>query len=603
MTPTGTGDRTMVLVDLSGTPRNRRLVRTVARQAVRLLTRREPTILVHSPAADGQAIRLPPGTRVVRSGDLIEPDAQARIQAWVAGCSWKLARDPGLWPRIEGISLGPLQVQPIQESLLSYGQVSEALARAVERERAGHCVVIAGYRELARALRNQARRCGVRASVVSLPARPRLGPGRRGSPGDVALPPLAEVTREPEALIVSESRPMSGMFDAVEAALRTRGTASVVRIEYGLTDRRGRGDRIWLRRPDHLPAQPMPVEPGVREALAAHRRESAESDGAAPLEFLVAALYGSAVPRQIDHLRQTLALLREIRPRLVVVGNDRWWIGMGWVLAARALGIPTLSIQDGVAWNTPSWWYATADRVAVNGSHLEGLLQDHGVDAGRISVVGQPRYDAMTPDLLDRRRLDARRRTGLRNGDFAVLFATQPNQDDAYVRTVVAAVLESADVHLLLRPHPSTEPAALDAARRLAAQNERIHLTGDADILDCMAAADLVVAQNSTVVLEAALLGKPVITANFTGLPEFVPYASLGISRQATTPARVSELVSAGARGEPGYDPYDPEVRRNIEFLIGPVDGAAADRVACLIQEFAAQPDPAFRILHDDLRS
>jgi hypothetical protein len=81
------------------------------------------------------------------------------------------------------------------------------------------------------------------------------------------------------------------------------------------------------------------------------------------------------------------------RPELVVVGNDRWWLGMAAVLAAREQGIPTLVIQDGVAWDTPMWTASTADYVAVNGEQLERLLLRNGLPRERIKRIGQPRYD------------------------------------------------------------------------------------------------------------------------------------------------------------------------------------------------------------------
>ena len=48
------------------------------------------------------------------------------------------------------------------------------------------------------------------------------------------------------------------------------------------------------------------------------------------------------------------------------------------------------------------------------------------------------------------------------------MFATQPDQDGAYIRSVVEAILAVPDVTLLLRPHPSTGAGPLQEIEALA---------------------------------------------------------------------------------------------------------------------------------------
>jgi CDP-glycerol glycerophosphotransferase (TagB/SpsB family) len=234
------------------------------------------------------------------------------------------------------------------------------------------------------------------------------------------------------------------------------------------------------------------------------------------------------------------------------------------------------------------WTCATADHVAVNGTQLEELLHRRGFARDRLSIVGQPRYDGFNAAAALAIRDEARARLGLEADRFAVMFATQPNQDASYVRCVAEAILAVDDVRLLLRPHPSTPPRASEALARIAA-DERVLPVSTGRIFDLIAASDLVVVQNSTVALEAALLGRPVITANLTGMPDVVPYAALGVSVEAKDAATVTELIERARDGALPTSATDERTRAGIHYLVGPTDGGAAARVADLIDTLLAQ--------------
>ena len=97
---------------------------------------------------------------------------------------------------------------------------------------------------------------------------------------------------------------------------------------------------------------------------------------------------------------------------------------------------------------------------------------------------------------------------------------------------------------------------------------------------------------DETVALEAALVGTPVITVNLTGAFAAVPYADLGVSREVTDAEGLrAALGDAVAGGLPSFQ-SSPEVRRGVEYLVGPCDGRSAARVADVIVEMLDAPSP-----------
>jgi hypothetical protein len=282
-------------------------------------------------------------------------------------------------------------------------------------------------------------------------------------------------------------------------------------------------------------------------------------------------------------VREAVAILDATRPELVLVGNDRWWAEQAYVLAARARGIPTLCVQDGMDGVLPAWYWLEADHVATTGeTYSERLRRWGGVAPERVHVTGQPRYDGFDAPHDAEARAAARRRLGLTGGDFWALFATQPFQDASYPRRVLRAVLASGAARVLVRPHPQTRAETYHA---LAAEFPPGHVlvVEGAPMLDSLVAVDVLVTQFSTVAVEGALVGRPVVCADFSGLPEVTPFASNGIATRARDERTLTELVTRLRAGETLLDPAT--VARGLSRLVGPRDGRAAERVAGVVAE------------------
>lgn len=597
------GNRDVFLVDLSGTTDNRRIMRPLSRWLVgadvfvrRLLGRAGPRVLVFAPAADGKAMAWPESADLVFTDELLDGETVDRISDWVVDLSRRIVDAEPLWPSPDGISLGLMNLWQIQDFLLNYGQATESLRRLLDADPGGRCFVVSGYPEMANAIRRDVADRGAQIRVRTLPSyRPWFLHRNGGDRPDDAPPAYDAIPTDTRVLIVSESNPMAGLFGSVEPHLDRLGIGPNLRLQFdgaarGFEKRAG-ASILHVTRPE---AQNGDARAPMDDAMTAALKQLTESAGPyrPPLDLLVHSLGTYAVPRQLRHLRTARRILERAQPDLVVVGNDRWWVGMAFVLVARQMGIPTLAVQDGVAWNTPMWTYSTADHVGVNGTQLESFLKLHGVPENRITVVGQPRYDEFRPEAAAAVREDARRAIGLEPDTYGVLFATQPNQDALYIRSIAEAILAVPDLTLLLRPHPSQGQRSLAPLGDILS-NPRVKLVRDGAIFDLLAASDLVVVQNSTVALEAALLDRPVISANFTGLPGVVSFASCGLCAEATDADGVTELVASARAGDLLSAAQDPAAQAGIRYLIGPTDGRSAERVGQLIADLARSTHPA----------
>jgi UDP-glucose:(heptosyl)LPS alpha-1,3-glucosyltransferase len=166
--------------------------------------------------------------------------------------------------------------------------------------------------------------------------------------------------------------------------------------------------------------------------------------------------------------------------------------------------------------------------VAISDMVRRHLAEYYPTTVGRTRVL----HIATPPDRLDesdrpRRRIEARRRWGLREGDVAALFAGMNYRLKGLVQLLQALPLVAGDeFRLLIAGKSETFPF-----ERLAAElgvADRVRFLGFcSDMRDAYFAADLLVHPTfydpcSNVVLEALACGLPVVTTRYNGAAELL---------------------------------------------------------------------------------
>ncbi len=198
-----------------------------------------------------------------------------------------------------------------------------------------------------------------------------------------------------------------------------------------------------------------------------------------------------------------------------------------YIKAAHRLGIP-------VAFLPFSWDNLTnrglvrvvPDRAIVwNDRQKQELVRYHDVPADRIVVTGAPRFDeffAMRPSTT---RQDFLESLGLPREGALLLYLCSSNfvapEEVAFVRSWIDELRRSSHPRLqqasiLVRPHPANaeqwEQAALTSHAGVALWTHRSTMNADQGLYDSLHHADAVVGLNTSAMIEAGILGKPVFT-------------------------------------------------------------------------------------------
>jgi len=334
------------------------------------------------------------------------------------------------------------------------------------------------------------------------------------------------------------------------------------------------------------------IVPAVRAAAAGGRGPRAVDPAALAAEW--SWLFAHELRRLGAHLAAARHILVSHRPALIVSADDADQRCRVFSLAGKALGIPSLLVQQGLSTRDyPEWRFFSPDKVAAMNESSRTDMIAQGVPPERIVVTGQPGFDRFLVPAPGRRER-VRAALGVGEGRTMVLFASQPYQVGAFrspgVRAaMLAAVVRAAAsidrIALVVKPHPGESRSRL---ARLVGPSPRTILAGREDDLGgLILACDVFMTFFSTSVLQALYARKPVVTVDFpdAGTPD--PYSRSGATWTARSEEEIAALLRRLAEGGADGAGGEREAAR-VRFLEETAyrpDGGATSRVARLARE------------------
>jgi hypothetical protein len=239
---------------------------------------------------------------------------------------------------------------------------------------------------------------------------------------------------------------------------------------------------------------------------------------------------------------EAAAALDALSPRVVVTYAEAGGWGRALMLEARRRGIPSVGLQHGFIYRHWLNYRHEADEMHAEGDDggfprpdltlvFDGYAASHLRSAGRfpaeaIAITGSPRLDGFAARVRalapERERL--RETLGAGTGSLVIL-AAKFSEIHAELPALFDAVAAHASTHLVVKPHPADRA---DDYRRVAGDRPRITIAeADADLGRLLAAADAVATMNSTVAVDAMVLGIPALVV---GLPNNLsPFVEAGV--------------------------------------------------------------------------
>jgi hypothetical protein len=287
------------------------------------------------------------------------------------------------------------------------------------------------------------------------------------------------------------------------------------------------------------------------------------------------------------------AALDALSPRVVLTYAEAGGGGRALMLEARRRQIPTVGLQHGFIYRHWLNYRHEPDEMAASGEdrgfprpdltllfdgYAAEFLQAAGAfPAGSLEVTGSPRLDelasrvaAATPE-----REQTRAEFSVSPEGRLVVVAAKFSEVREHIGALFDAALALPGVVVLVKPHPADQ--ADDYVRAASGRPGVTIAATDADLGRLLAAADAVATMNSTVAIDAMVLGVPAVVV---GLPNnLTPFVDAGVmfgSQQTTLEAALRAVL------------YDRQVRDawgsraaafTARYRMG-TDGRAAARAA-----------------------
>jgi hypothetical protein len=429
------------------------------------------------------------------------------------------------------------------------------------------------------------------------------GDGSEGSAESYIGPVLANLEERPVSVSYVGLGPAENFRTRRwwHALNRTRASDAMIAIE-SLAPRAALHDSLGVWKTRHVARRALWSSPEIRQHAAIGGYDCwpvirEELAGIAWLQW----------PWSARAMDEAGAALDVLRPRVALTYAEAGGWGRALMLEARRRGIATAGLQHGFIYRTWLNYLHEGDEMEADASNPNDAgfprpsktllfddyarlhLERHGHFPGEsLIVTGSPRLDALVRAAA---ALTPAERTAALDGAGAgpsrplLLFVAKYTQAQHVLAPLAAAVARMPEVQLAIKTHPAEAP---EAYREIAAGCANIRvLPATAPLAPLLSASRAVVTVNSTVALDAAVLGIPAVVI---GLPNNLsPFVEAGVMAGAATAAEIEPLLRRILYDE-GFRLHIAHAREEYLPRVGIAsDGRAADRSADAVLALISQ--------------
>ena len=204
-----------------------------------------------------------------------------------------------------------------------------------------------------------------------------------------------------------------------------------------------------------------------------------------------------------------------------------------------------------------------------------------------ISITGQPRTDL----LLNAKNLYTKesllKKFNIKKGDKIIVFASQKSFEWAHMDVILkefykyAKFIKNLKIIVKLKP---IENSGLH--KKIAAKfGMKVIEVKDMDLYELIYPCDAVISIDSTVMLEALLLDKPVIKLNFHGVPDSMGYSKSKVVKTINQSKDIPKVINEVLYNKLTRERLKRERKKYINNFFHKIDGKASKRCVDVIEK------------------
>ncbi|HLO75850.1 MAG TPA: hypothetical protein VK196_05275 [Magnetospirillum sp.] len=301
----------------------------------------------------------------------------------------------------------------------------------------------------------------------------------------------------------------------------------------------------------------------------------------------------------VHHLRvaySSLMVFRRYAVRGVVVlptRNTHMRVG---AQAARLFGVPTIEAQTMLGGKMLRHRGPNSDQCAVLDTWSRDYYQHYfGYPAEHVRVLGSLRFDNFMANLeANRDERESLKETlfpGAPEGFPLVMFGTQPLDAERNLhclKLVIEACKDIDECRVVVKLHPAESQSKAKAYSELAVSlmpADRVAVLTDVNLAALMAVSNLVVAQSSNILLEAAYLDRRACSLHFSANEPPISFGEMGVAEEIRHESRVAIKLKQLLTIPAGSHPVDQSRRAYVEMNPQLAHGGYLERLVQAIDE------------------
>lgn len=282
-------------------------------------------------------------------------------------------------------------------------------------------------------------------------------------------------------------------------------------------------------------------------------------------------------------------ILECINPDLLVATNSPR-SEKAAINAAASLSIPSICLVDLFGFQEGKW--ISKPNFATKVCVLSDFVRDRFIDLGRspddLVVTGNPVFDKLSnfKDSLGFTNSKINLQSSFKKS-LTILWASQSEPashpfhpqkvgDSFLPRKVDEELFKIARNHpdflIYIRLHPSEN---VEYVANQLPENVRVS-SKNSDLHELISKVDLVITMTSTVAVEAALIGKPIVTVDMSIFTEDAPYSEMGLSRGVSSLKDLERAILEAVSM--------PVPKEEIERIVGK-PGTATKNIISVIED------------------
>ena len=317
--------------------------------------------------------------------------------------------------------------------------------------------------------------------------------------------------------------------------------------------------------------------------------------------------FWEALPNVVKYIELSKEIIETEKPDVMVIASENSIDNKALILAGNLKNIPVLAVQHGVVTDDYSVYFRVSaeelevcpsrsllfpDRLAIFGEGTRNtLVREIGYPfEDRIIITGQSSYDVLIKagEIFNRERFCAK--WGIKPNKKIVLVASQTftvaGNPEVFHKSIIQALKNISQVQIVIKPHPADAKNEEWFARIAQEMKAKVVvLPKNSNTKEALYACDVLIAFYSTVVLEAMILGKPVVTVNLTGSPDPIPYASSGSALGVYKFVDIAPAVREALENQETRNRLEQSRKKYLYKQFYKLDGQATIRVIKLIYD------------------